>query len=59
VKLERLSVSVVGTLDVTTGIAHAEEPQKTTGKAIRTSQKRLPATVKKRAKKAPPKRIPP
>jgi hypothetical protein len=50
--------SVVGTLAVTSGLAHSEESQKTTGEAIRTSQKRLPATVKKRAKKAAPRKNP-
>jgi hypothetical protein len=50
--------SVVGTLAVTTGIAHAEEPPKTTGKAIETSQKRLPATLKKRTKKVVTKKNP-
>ena len=50
--------SVVGTLAATTGIAHAEEPPKMTGKAKRTAPKALAPAVKKRGKKAAAKKNP-
>ena len=51
-KAARAIGSVVGTLAVTTGIAHAEVLPKTTGKAKKTPPKAVRPTVKKATKKA-------
>ena len=57
-KAARAIGSVVGTLAVTTGIAHAEGPPKIAGKTKSTAPKALSPTVKKRTKKATAKKNP-